>query len=86
LQWEPKSSRLVPVGEPNLSSLRICLSDGNARYMPLIKSTSNAARQQNIETEIVAGKKPKQAVAIGYSEQRQAARKEKHPRMSGERK
>ena len=40
--------------------------------MPLINSSSKEARQQNIETEIHAGKPIKQAVAIGYSEQRQA--------------
>lgn len=44
--------------------------------MPLIKSTSKAARSENIKREIDAGKPIKQAVAIGYSEQRQA-RKEK---------
>lgn len=43
--------------------------------MPLIKSASKAARQENIEREIAAGKDPKQAVAIGYSVQRQAAKK-----------
>ena len=39
--------------------------------MPLIKSGSDKARQENIETEIHAGKPIKQAVAIGYSEQRE---------------
>ena len=43
--------------------------------MPLIKSTSKKARQQNIETEIQAGKPPEQAVAIGYSIQEQARKK-----------
>lgn len=41
--------------------------------MPLVKSSSKAAREKNIETEIAAGKKPKQAVAIGYAVQRRAA-------------
>jgi len=39
--------------------------------MPLIHSGSKEARQKNIETEIAAGKDPKQAVAIGYSVQRE---------------
>lgn len=39
--------------------------------MPLIKSGSDKARQQNIETEIHAGKPIKQAVAIGYANQRE---------------
>lgn len=42
--------------------------------MPLIKSSSKQARQENIETEIHAGKPIKQAVAIGYSNQREAER------------
>jgi hypothetical protein len=45
--------------------------------MPLIKSPSKKAREKNIETEIKAGKKPSQAVAIGYSEQREAKKKTK---------
>ena len=43
--------------------------------MPLMKSTSKQARETNIKREIAAGKPPKQAVAIGYSEQREAERK-----------
>lgn len=38
--------------------------------MPLIHGKSKAAREKNIRTEIDAGKPPKQAVAIGYAEQR----------------
>lgn len=36
-------------------------------------SSSKAALSQNIETEIKAGKDPKQAAAIAYSVQREAA-------------
>lgn len=42
--------------------------------MPLIKSKSKSARSENIKREIDAGKPIKQAVAIGYSVQRQAAK------------
>lgn len=42
--------------------------------MPLKKSASKSARNQNIKTEIAAGKPVKQAVAIGYSVQRRAKR------------
>jgi len=45
--------------------------------MPLKKSSSKAARNANIKTEIKAGKKPSQAVAIGYSVQREAKKKGK---------
>jgi hypothetical protein len=43
--------------------------------MPLIKSRSNKARSENIATEMRAGKPRAQAIAIGYSEQRQARKK-----------
>ena len=36
--------------------------------MPLIKSTSKPAFKKNVKKEIAAGKPPKQAVAIAYSE------------------
>jgi len=39
--------------------------------MPLSSSPSNKARSANIATEIAAGRPTKQAVAIGYSKQRE---------------
>ena len=45
--------------------------------MPLKKGTSDKTRQENIKREIAAGKPIKQAVAIGYSEQREAKAKAK---------
>jgi hypothetical protein len=45
--------------------------------MPLIKSSSDKARQKNIEKEIASGKEPKVAVAIGYSVQREAKKDKK---------
>ena len=45
--------------------------------MPLKKGSSNKTREKNIKKEIAAGKPIKQAVAIGYSEQRRAKRKSK---------
>lgn len=45
--------------------------------MPLKKSSSKAAKQSNIKKEIDAGKPIKQAVAIGYSVQREAKKKGK---------
>lgn len=45
--------------------------------MPLKQSSSKKARQENIKREIDAGKPIKQAVAIGYSQQRQAKKKGK---------
>ncbi len=40
--------------------------------MPLKKCKSKACFRSNIRTEIKAGRKPKQAVAIAYSVQRRA--------------
>ena len=45
--------------------------------MPLIKSTKPEAFKKNIKTEVAAGKPVKQAVAIAYSEKREAAKKGK---------
>lgn len=50
--------------------------------MPLSKGKSDKAREKNIATEIQDGKPLKQAVAIGYSEQRRAKTREnpvEHP-------
>jgi hypothetical protein len=40
--------------------------------MPLIESPTERARKKNIEEMIKSGKPPKQAVAAGYRNQRQA--------------
>jgi hypothetical protein len=44
------------------------------KTMPLKKSTSPKTFKENIKTEIKAGKPVKQAVAIAYSEKREAAK------------
>lgn len=46
--------------------------------MPLIKSKSPEAFKKNIKAEVKAGKPIKQAVAIAYSEKREAAKKDKN--------
>lgn len=45
--------------------------------MPLIKSPTNKAFKANLQKEVEAGKPLKQALAISYSTQRAAARKQK---------
>lgn len=50
--------------------------------MPLKNDASTKSRQYNILTEIHAGKKPKQAVAIGYAMQRKAAGKKARSKRS----
>ena len=46
--------------------------------MPLIKSTSNKAFQENIRRERSAGRPEKQAVAIAYAEKRAAEQDPQH--------
>lgn len=46
--------------------------------MPLINSSSDKARQENIKTEIRAGRPIKQAVAIGYAKQRESSHDDRH--------
>lgn len=41
--------------------------------MPLVKSASKKAFEENIRREVKAGKPPKQAVAIAYSVKRRAS-------------
>lgn len=53
--------------------------------MPLIKSTSKAAFGKNIAAERAAGKPEKQAVAIAYSEKREAAKASHHSSHSAKR-
>lgn len=48
--------------------------------MPLIHSSSDKARSENIRREINAGKDPKQAAAIGYSIQRHSEKDEHEER------
>lgn len=45
--------------------------------MPLKKGSSDKTRNENIKKEIAAGKPKKQAVAIGYAEQRRAKKGKK---------
>jgi len=45
--------------------------------MPLKKSTSKEAFKSNIKAEVKAGKPIKQAVAIAYSEKREASKSKK---------
>jgi hypothetical protein len=47
------------------------------KTMPLKKSTSPKAFKENIKAEIKAGKPVKQAVAIAYSEKREAEKSKK---------
>lgn len=45
--------------------------------MPLIKSVKPETFKKNIKAEVAAGKPVKQAVAIAYSEKREAQKKGK---------
>ena len=53
--------------------------------MPLIKSTSKSAFGKNVAAEMHAGKPQNQAVAIAYSERREAAKDSHHSSHSARR-
>ena len=45
--------------------------------MPLIEGKSKASFKKNVEAEVKAGKPVKQAVAVAYSQKREAEKKER---------
>ena len=45
--------------------------------MPLVKSTSKKAFEKNIKAEVKAGKPVKQALAIAYSQKKEAEKAKK---------
>lgn len=47
--------------------------------MPLVKSKSKEAFQENVKKEIAAGKPTKQAIAIAYATKRAAGGTDKKP-------
>jgi len=70
----------IPAKRPRLYKQATVVTKGElprGRKVPLKKGTSDKTRQANIATEIKAGKKPAQAVAIGYAVQREAKAKTK---------
>lgn len=75
-----------PAKRPRLYKQATVVTKGELpreRKMPLKKGTSDKTRQANIATEIKAGKKPAQAVAIGYAVQREAKAKAKPTTTKG---
>ena len=46
--------------------------------MPLMKSASKKAFSKNVATEVKAGRPLKQSLAIAYSEQREAGKRNSH--------
>lgn len=83
--WDNRSGTVkginkIPAKRPRLYKQATVVTTGELpkakeKKMPLKKGTSNATRQKNIATEIKAGKKPAQAVAIGYAVQKGAKAK-----------
>ena len=57
-----------PIAKPQVKTPR-------KTKMPLKKSTSKEAFKSNVKAEVKAGRPVKQAVAIAYSEKREAAKK-----------
>jgi hypothetical protein len=65
----------VPVEKPKKRPYVRKATTQKEKAMPLKKGTSDKTRNANIAKEIAAGKKPAQAVAIGYAVQREAKAK-----------
>ena len=63
-----------PIEKPK-PRLQVKKATTRKKTMPLKKSTSAKAFKENIKAEVKAGKPVKQAVAIAYSEKREAAKK-----------
>ena len=71
--FEPKTTvPVLPILKPRLHPLRAIT---RKTTMPLKKSTNAKAFKENIKAEVGAGKPIKQAVAIAYSEKREAEKK-----------
>jgi FAD synthase len=71
-------NRLIPVAELDEYFKKLAKKfNEKFRIMPLVYSTGNKVRSQNIRRELAAGKPPKQAAAIAYSVQRQARKKKR---------
>ena len=66
--FEPRKAKLKT--KPTLKK-----ATTRSKTMPLKKSASKKAFESNIKTEVKAGKPVKQAVAIAYSEKREASKK-----------
>lgn len=75
-------SKIRPVVLPTKLIHEIMPLDTNEAFaMPVNPGSSDEARQENIKAEIDTGKYPRdQAIAIGYSEQRQAKKRERKER------
>lgn len=54
--------------------------------MPLKKSASKRAFEENLKTELAAGRPKKQALAIAYSTQRAAGGRTAKPKSKGKKK
>jgi hypothetical protein len=82
LNWFKKDNRKVdffdlPIETPKKRPQVKKATTRKVETMPLIKSVKPAAFKKNVATEVKAGKPVKQAVAIAYSEKREAQKKGK---------
>ena len=84
IEWlKPKNTKtdLVPFPvEKSKPRPQVKKATTRKTTMPLKKSTSAKAFKENIKAEVGAGKPVKQAVAIAYSEKREAAKTTKPKR------
>jgi hypothetical protein len=81
IEWMINVFEPLPIEKPKKRPyVRKTTTRKVASKMPLKKSTSAKAFKENIKAEVKAGKPVKQAVAIAYSEKREAAKTTKPKR------
>jgi hypothetical protein len=66
---------LTDLSKPLHKQSKLQKATTRSKTMPLKKSTSKKAFESNLKTELKAGKPKAQALAIAYSEKREAAKK-----------
>ena len=75
-QVKKATTRKTYTVKESINSIK-CYEPPKGKKMPLKKSTSKEAFKSNVSAEVKAGRPVKQAVAIAYSEKREAQKKGK---------
>ena len=78
-QVKKATTRKTYTVKESINSIK-CYEPPKGKKMPLKKSTSKEAFKSNVSAEVKAGRPVKQAVAIAYSEKREAAKTTKPKR------
>jgi hypothetical protein len=80
LKKKPSNDWHFPIEQPVKHKPALKKATTRSKEMPLKKSTSKKAFESNLKEELKAGKPKSQALAIAYSEKREAAKKTTKPK------